>query len=258
MIRVLIVDDEPAARDAIRALLRGDPEISVMGECRNGREAVAAVQAGGIDLVFLDVQMPELDGLRALEQFPRTSRPAIVFVTAYDQYALRAFELHAADYLLKPFTDQRFFKTVRHVKQRIAEGQTQALASRLSAVLEAVRGASANGGTYLRRLPVHVNDRVVLLPVSDIDWIGAEGDYVRIHVGKAEHLIREALSTLAESLDPTSFARIHRCTIVNLDRIRELLPLFKGDYAVRLHDSTELKLSRGFRVPLEERLGRRL
>ena len=257
MIRALIVDDEPLARDAIRELLRADREITVVGECGNGREAVAALRAGGIDLVFLDVQMPELDGLGVLERIPAADAPAVVFVTAYDTYAVRAFEVHAADYLLKPFTDERFFRTVSHVKERIAEGRTGDLASRLSAVLDAV-GRGGNGSTYVRRLPVETNGRVALLPVSGIDWIGAEGDYVRVHAGKSEHLIRETLSRLAESLDPATFARIHRSTIVNLDRIRDLYPLFKGDYGVRLHDGTELKLSRNFRSALEERLGRRL
>jgi two-component system LytT family response regulator len=258
-LRVLVVDDEPAARDAIRALLRDDAETVVVGECRNGREAIAAMRAGGIDLVFLDVQMPEIDGLEVVKQLAGRELPVIVFVTAFDQYALRAFDLHAVDYLLKPFTDERFVDAVRHAKGLIARGQTHDLAERLSKLLEErSRPATRATSDYLRRLPIHVDDRVLLIPVHDIDWIEADGDYARVHVGRNAFLLREAMSRLDASLDPTAFARIHRSTIVNLDRIRELRPLFKGDHTVRLHDGTELKLSRHFKEPLEARLGRRL
>jgi two-component system, LytTR family, response regulator len=258
-IRVFIVDDEPAARDALRALLRSDEETIVVGEARNGRQAVAALRAGGIDLVFLDVQMPEVDGFQVVEQLTGCELPAIVFVTAYDQYALRAFDLHAVDYLLKPFSDERFGEAVRHAKQLITRGQSYELAERLTRLLEErARRAGTESRDYLRRLPVHVNDRVVLVPVKEIDWIEADGDYARIHVGKVAYLLREALSRLDDSLDPDQFVRIHRSTIVNLDRIRELRPMFKGDHSVRLHDGTELKLSRHFKEPLEERLGRKL
>jgi two-component system LytT family response regulator len=258
-VRVLIVDDEPAAREAIRALLRGDDETVVVGECRNGREAIAAIRAGGIDLVFLDVQMPEIDGLQVVEHLAGRELPIIVFVTAYDQYALRAFDLHAVDYLLKPFTDERFTEAVRHAKRLLARGQHQELTERLTKLLDDRSRTAARPSTeYLRRLPIHVDDRVLLVPVHDIDWIEADGDYARIHVGRNAFLLREALSRLDASLDPEQFARIHRSTIVNLDRIRELRPLFKGDHTVRLFDGTELKLSRHFKEPLEERLGRRL
>jgi two-component system, LytTR family, response regulator len=260
-VRALIVDDEPAARAALRALLRGDADVTVVGECRNGREALSALQAGNIDLVFLDVQMPEIDGFSVVEQLDPRSLPAIVFVTAYDQYALRAFSVHAVDYLVKPFTDERFFDTLRHVKQQIARGQSHELATRLTRLLQDTtrsRVPEAAARDYLRRLPIQSGERVVLLPVGDIDWIAADGDYARIHVGSAEYLIREPLSHLADSLDPTHFARIHRSTIVNLDRIRELRPLFKGDHLVQLRDGTELKLSRHFKRPLEQMLGRPL
>ena len=258
-LRTLIVDDEPAARGAIRALLRKDDEITVVGECRNGREALSALQAGNVDLVFLDVQMPEIDGFSVVQQLEARELPAIVFVTAYDQYALKAFAVHAVDYLLKPFTDERFFDTLRHVKQQIARGHSHELALRLTRLLQdPVRVDSLAPTAYLRRLPIQSGERVVLLPVSDIDWIGADGDYVRIHVGAAEYMIREPMSRLVDSLDPSHFARIHRSTVVNLDRIRELHPLFKGDHLVKLLDGTELKLSRHFKKPLEQLLGRPL
>ena len=258
-LRVLIVDDEPAARAAIRALLRADADVTVVGECRNGREARDALQAGNIDLVFLDVQMPEIDGFTVVEQLEQRNLPAIVFVTAYDQYALRAFAVHAVDYLLKPYTDARFFDTLRHVKQQIARGESHELATRLTRLLQDPTRSAVSGPTeYLRRLPIQSGERVVLLPIGDIDWIGADGDYARIHVGAAVYLIREPLSHLADSLDPAHFARIHRSTIVNLDRIRELQPLFKGDHLVKLRDGTELKLSRNYKKPLEQVLGRPL
>jgi two-component system, LytTR family, response regulator len=257
-IRTLIVDDEPAAREAIRELLRSDPEISVVGECRNGRDAVARLRAGGIDLVFLDVQMPEVDGLAVAEQLRGREMPAIVFVTAFDRYALRAFDLHAVDYLLKPFTDERFLDTVRHVKRVIGRGETQELAARLARLLDDPNRPAARAPEYLSRIPVHVQDRVLLLPVGEIDWIGADGDYVRLHAGKSEYMIRDSLTRLGATLDPARFARIHRSTIVNLDRVRELRPLFKGDHTVRLHDGTQLKLSRHFKESLERLLGREL
>jgi two-component system LytT family response regulator len=256
-IRALIVDDEPASREAIRELLRSDPDITIAGECRNGREAVERLRPGNVDLVFLDVQMPEVDGLAVVEQLRGAELPAIVFVTAFDRYALRAFDLHAVDYLLKPFTDERFFETVRRVKRLISGGQTRELAERLSRLLDDPRRA-APGAARVSRIPVHVQDRVLLLPVSDIDWVGADGDYVRIHAGRSEYMIRESLAGLAATLDPARFARIHRSTIVNLDRVRELRPLFKGDHAVRLHDGTQLKLSRHYKESLERILGRQL
>jgi two-component system, LytTR family, response regulator len=234
-LRVLVADDEPAARDAIRALLGADPEVLIVGECRNGTEALAAMRAGDVDIVFLDVQMPELDGLSVLTQLGVES-PTIVFVTAYDQYALKAFEAHAVEYLLKPFDDERFYVALTHAKGV----------------------ARRERGGYLQRIPVRRGDRTILLRAQDVDWIQADGDYARIHAGKEAFLIRESITRFAATLDPTTFARIHRSTIVNLDRVRELRPLFKGDHTVVLHDGTPLKLSRHFKAPLERQLGRAL
>lgn len=282
-IRTLIVDDEPAARAGMRQLLAADPEIVVAGECASGEEAVEAIRDGAPDLVFLDVQMPELDGFDVLRAVGVAAAPAVVFVTAYDQYALRAFDVHAIDYLLKPFTDDRFREALGRAKQQVRQGHLGELSERLAVLLEQLGDAQAtpraNGPapaapapptlsaspagrapalepTYLERLVVKSAGKVTLLRVAEIEWIDAEGDYVRIHVGKAWHLLRETMKNLEARLDPTRFVRIHRSTIVNLERVKELQPFFRGEYVVVLNGGTTLKLSRGYRDTLEARLGR--
>ncbi len=264
-IRALIVDDEPAARQGMRHLLRSDPEVVLAGECATGREAAAAIAADAPDLVFLDVQMPELDGFAVLREVPAERLPAVVFVTAYDQYALRAFEVHAIDYLLKPFTDERFRQSLERAKQQVRQGRLSEMSGRLAALLDsylappAPNGGPPAGGTpkYLERLVIKSGGRVTLLPAAEIEWIDADGDYVRIHVGKAWHLLRETMKNLEAQLDPARFVRIHRSTIVNLEKVKELQPFFRGEYVVVLHQGTTLKLSRGYRDHLETKLGRR-
>ncbi len=261
-IRTLIVDDEPAARAGMRHLLARDPEIVVAGECANGGQAVAAIRDDAPDLVFLDVQMPELDGFDVLREVGVEDAPAVVFVTAYDQYALRAFDVHAIDYLLKPFTDDRFREALERAKRQVGQGRFGELSKNLAALLETFGAAPvaipAPGPrpAYLERLVIKSGGKVTLLRVAEIDWIDAEGDYVRIHVGKAWHLLRETMKNLEARLDPARFVRIHRSTIVNLEKIKELQPFFRGEYVVVLHNATTLKLSRGYRANLEARLGR--
>jgi two-component system LytT family response regulator len=262
-IRTLIVDDEPAARDGMRHLLRGDPDVVLAGECANGREAAAAIVEGMPDLVFLDVQMPELDGFGVLREVRNTHLPAVVFVTAYDQYALRAFEVHALDYLLKPFTDERFRESLERAKQQVRQGRLSELSGRLAALVDSYLApqapppAGALAGRYLERLVIKSGGRVTLLRANEIEWIDAEGDYARIHVGKAWHLLRETMKNLEAQLDPARFVRIHRSTIVNLEKVKELQPFFRGEYVVVLHSGVTLKLSRGYREHLEAKLGRR-
>jgi two-component system LytT family response regulator len=262
-IRALIVDDEPVAREGIRVLLQDDPEIEVVGECADGREAVEAIQELSPDLVFLDVQMPELDGFGVIEEVGAETMPVVVFVTAYDQYALRAFDVAALDYLLKPYDDERFATAVNRAKSQIRQGKVGELSRKLIALLEGQAGEparrpGAGPAKYLRRVMLKTGGRVTFLKVAEIDWIEAEGDYVKLHVGKSWHLLRDTMKRLEAQLDPSRFVRTHRSTIVNIDRIKELHPYFHGDYIVVLHDGTELKLSRSRRHALEERLGRSL
>ena len=257
-IRALVVDDEPAARAAIRALLAHDPEIHVVGECADGRTALDAIRGAAPDLLFLDVQMPEMDGFTLLGQLEPGELPVVVFVTAYDQYALRAFDVHALDYLLKPFDDERFRRAVAHAKQQVRQGKLGALSERLVALLDGVGRPPAvtRNGQYLKRLAIKAGGRVTILGVKDIDWIEAEGDCVKIHAGRAWHLLRETMKHLETQFDPARFVRIHRSTIVNVERIKELQPYFRGEYVVILHDGTSLKLSRGYKEHLEAALGR--
>ncbi|HXJ29786.1 MAG TPA: LytTR family DNA-binding domain-containing protein [Gemmatimonadales bacterium] len=262
-IRALIVDDEPAARDAIRALLAGDTEIHIVGECADGHTALRAIANTSPDLLFLDVQMPEMDGFTMLRQLDPARLPVVVFVTAFDQYALRAFDVHATDYLLKPFDDDRFRDAVLRAKQSVRAGQLGRLSGELRALLDGVIPGAAGvrsaapGGPYLKRLVIKSGGRVTLLNVRDIDWIEAEGDYVKIHVAKAWHLLRETMKRLEAQFDPARFVRIHRSTIVNVERIKELQPYFRGEYVVILQDGKSLKLSRGYKEHLESVLGRK-
>ncbi|HYK82151.1 MAG TPA: LytTR family DNA-binding domain-containing protein [Gemmatimonadales bacterium] len=260
-ILTLIADDELAAREGMRHLLRRDPEIVVAGECATGREAAQAIRERAPDLVFLDVQMPELDGFAVLREIGVDRAPTVVFVTAYDQYALRAFEVHAIDYLLKPFTDARFRESLDRAKQQVRQGRLGELSRKLAGLLDTYgemsgRSAGAPRRAYLERLAVKAQGKVSLLRVSEIEWIDAEGDYVRIHVGKAWHLLRETMKNLETQLDPERFVRIHRSTIVNLERVKELQPFFRGEYVVVLQNGTTLKLSRGYRDLFQARLGR--
>lgn len=262
-IRALIVDDEPAARNGIRRLLKYDPDIVVVGEARNGREAVRALEQDGIDLVFLDIQMPDLDGFGVVGVVGTQQMPAIVFVTAFDRHALHAFEVHALDYLLKPFSDERFHEAVERAKTSVRHGRLGDVSRKLAALLNEAGGvtagiSSAPSGGYVQRLVVKGSGRVVLVSVRDIDWVEAEKDYMRLHVSKQEHVIRDSMKNLERQLDPGRFVRIHRSTIVNIERVRELQPMFKGEYVVVLQDGTELKLSRGYRDHLEAMLGQRI
>src|ERR1041385_1255128 len=246
-IKTLIVDDEPLARRNLRLLLAKDPQIEILDECRNGGEAVKAINALSPDLVFLDIQMPEMDGFDVLERTGPAQIQAIIFVTAFDQYALKAFDVHALDYLLKPFDDERFAHALQRAKSQIEAREIDRLSKRLLALLEereSERRGSRNQKNYLTRLMVKVSGRVVLLKVDDIDFVEADGNYAKLHVGRASHLLREKIQDLEGQLDPAKFARIHRSIIVNLDRIKEMHPHFNGDYIVVLEDGRQLRLSR--------------
>ncbi len=233
-IRALIVDDEPPARASVRVLLQRDPQVEIVGECGSGNEAVASIRAMKADLVFLDVQMPECDGFDVLEMLGADLPPAIIFVTAYDQFALRAFDAGALDYLLKPFDNQRFELALTRAKQKLQ--------------------SSGPRSKKLERLAIKHGAQLLFIPVVDIDWIEAADYYSCVHIGGKSHLLRRTMSELESDLDPRIFCRIHRSSIVNLNRVRALETDPDGEYEVRLHDGTALRLSRRYRSELQARM----
>src|SRR5215475_6077749 len=249
-IGALIVDDEPLARERITDLLIGDPEDEIIGECGDGLAAVEAIEAHKPDLLFLDVQMPELDGFGVLETIEQM--PVIIFVTAYDQYALRAFEVHALDYLLKPFDRERFDKALQRARHQIARERAGAVNQELVALLSDLKARPKP----LERLVIKAGGRVFFLRVDEIDWIEAAANYVKLHVGKESHLLRETINGLAAKLDPDKFLRIHRSIIVNLERVKELQPWFHGDYVVIMQDGAQLTSSRNYREQLRKLMGK--
>ena len=250
MIRVLIVDDEPLARETVQLGLAGDPEIAVVGAC-SGAEAEELVARTRPDMMFLDVHMPEVGGFDVVEAIGPGTVPIIVFVTAYDQYALRAFEVHALDYLLKPFDDERFRAALRRAKEHLRSHSARSIEERLLDLLEEREKTIR---PFVRRFVVRERDRSVFVPADSVNWIEAADDYVQLHAGDQIHLVRERLADLETRLDPGQFARIHRSTIVNIERVRELHPLFRGDSIVVLSDGTRLRLSRSRRGEFERRL----
>jgi two-component system, LytTR family, response regulator len=249
-IRTIIVDDEPLARERIADLLIGDTEIEIVGECGDGLAAVAAIENYHPDLIFLDVQMPELDGFGVLDAIEE--KPVIIFVTAYDLYALRAFEVHALDYLLKPFDRERFDKALQRAKHQIARERAGEVNQELVALLADLKTRPKP----LDRLVIKAGGRVFFLRVDEIDWIEAAANYVKLHAGREAHLLRETINGLAAKLDPDKFFRIHRSIIINLERVRELQPWFHGDYVVIMQDGTQLTSSRNYREQLRKLLGK--
>ncbi|MGE0554266.1 MAG: LytR/AlgR family response regulator transcription factor [Gemmatimonadales bacterium] len=244
-IRAVIVDDEPLARQGLRELLEPEPDIRVVAECGDGEDAVRAVERERPDLLLLDIQMPGLDGFGVLARLA-PPRPVVVFVTAHDAFALQAFEAHAIDYLLKPVEPDRFRRALERARAQLGHEQRALVAARLDELLATL----PKRPRYPSRLTVRDGPRVSFVPVDEIDWIEAAGNYARLHVGAARHLLRETMSGLEETLDPERFVRIHRSTIVNVARIREIQPWFKGDHLVVLEDGTKLSLTRKYRSRL--------
>jgi two-component system LytT family response regulator len=246
-VRTLIVDDEPLARDRLRQLLRNEPEIEIVGECADGREAVAVIQKTPPDLIFLDVQMPELDGFGVVEAIGAESAPVIVFVTAHDKFALRAFEIHAVDYLLKPFDRERFQKALHRALEQIKQREGGALIARQAAMIAELKSPKPP-----ERLAVKSGGHVVWVKLDEIDWIGSADNYAELHVGPKSHLMRETLAALESRLDPTVFVRISRSIIVNTQRIKELKRLFYGGCELTLQNGAKLTLSRRYRDKLRQ------
>ena len=262
-VRVVVVDDEPLARRRILRLLKEQQRdaVEVVAVCADGEQAVVAIREACPDLVFLDVQMPGVDGFQVLERL-EGNLPSVIFVTAHDQYALRAFEVHALDYLLKPFDPERFrraFERGRSQLERRTAGQSQrivALLEEMAAERRALEERVAETRPkYLEWVMVRGREKIEFVRTEGVDWIEAEGNYVRLHAGRESYLIREKISTLEERLDPAHFLRVHRSTMVNLNRVGELRPLPSGDCVMLLKDGTELKLSRGYRQRFDKRVG---
>jgi len=242
-IRALIVDDEPLARERLRSLLRDESAVEVVGECGNGPDAIAAVRRTPPDVVFLDMEMPGCDGLQVIAELPKENRPAIVFVTAYEGFALEAFEVQAIDYLLKPFDRERFQKALRRVEEYIAARRTGAPGPKPATP----PAESAPTVKMPGRLTVKADGRVVFLKPDDIVWVEAADNYVILHLADGRLMVRETLGSLEERLGTAKFARVNRSALVHLDQIRELQPTFHGDYIVVLRDGTKVPLSRNLR-----------
>jgi two-component system LytT family response regulator len=255
-IRVVVADDEPAGRRAIQLLLSRDPEVRVVDQCRNGEETVHSVIRHQPDLLFLDVQMPGGDGFEVLSQVPAELRPVVLFVTAFEEYAVRAFGVHAADYLLKPFSDARFREAVAHAKERL-RARAAVGAERVAGVLRRLSADRHADPETARapnsdRIPVRTGRGIALLPLDKILWIEARGDYVRIHSADRTDLLREPIGEMESRLDPRQFIRVHRSAIVNLDQVREVILASNGVYTALLHNGTQCRLSQSGR----ERLSR--
>lgn len=258
-IKTLIVDDESPARKRIRELLVEHNEFEIIGECSNGEEAIEAIQTKSPDLIFLDIQLQDMDGFEVLEKLSLKHLPTIIFVTAYDKYAIRAFEFHALDYLLKPFDDERFEETLEYVLTQIKRNRIENLSEKLSGLIADYnqhRDDPVSGETnrYQNRLVIKSAGKVAFIETKDIDWISAEGYYASIRVGGKSHLMRESLKNLENILDPKTFLRIHRSTIVNINQIKELHSHFHGEYFVILKDGKRFKLSRSYKENAERLL----
>jgi two-component system LytT family response regulator len=256
-LRVLIVDDEPLARDCVRLALRDAPGVQILDDCRDGAEAVRMIRRLQPDVVFLDVQMPGADGFAVIERVGAEHMPAVVFVTAYDRHALRAFEVHALDYVLKPFENARLLAALDRARERLRSRHDGEIARRLAALVagwmpEPPRPVPTAEPGYVERFTVRHDDRISFVGAEQIDWIEAEGNYAVLHAGGTTHRVRLTLNAIERQLDPRRFARIHRSTIVNLARVREIQPWFGGDYIALLDGGRKLRVSRTRAGPLLE------
>jgi len=254
LIRAIIADDERLAREKLRVLL-GSEHVEVVAECPNGRQTVSAIRSYRPDMLLLDIQMPDLDGFEVLSEIAADEMPQVIFTSAYDQYAIRAFEAHALDYLLKPFDQERLHAAIERAGLEIRKAKDQDLTNRVLALLSAVTGRRPVP-EFDERLTIRTNGRVVFLNLEEIHWIEAAANYVRLNTGKDSYLFRETISRVSERLNPAMFVRIHRSMIVNISKIKELIPVNSGEYVVVLHSGKELSCSRGYRANLQHLIGK--
>jgi len=252
-LRVVVADDERLARQKMRTLLESEPNITLVAECQDGRQTVSAINCFHPDLLLLDIQMPDLDGFQVLGEISPREMPAVIFTSAYDQYAIRAFEAHALDYLLKPFDKDRLHTAIQRARIELAKSENRDMTHKLLELLSHIRSGANTATTDSQdRLVIKAKGRVIFLDLEEVDWVEAAANYVRLNVGKESYLLRETISRTSERLDPNQFIRIHRSTIVNVRKIKELIPVNSGEYIVVLKNGKELSCSRGYRAFLQK------
>ena len=257
VIRTIIADDERLAREKLRNLLASETDVKLVAECSDGKQAVSAIRLHRADLLLLDIQMPDMDGFEVLNELSVEEMPVVIFTSAYDQYAIRAFEVRALDYLLKPFDEERLHHAIERARRELGKSQDREITHRILDLLSQVKSEIKLGPSPEGRLVIRAKGRVVFLNLSEIDWIEASANYVRLNVGKEAHLFRETIGRISERLNPNHFVRIHRSTIVNLRKIKELIPVNSGEYIVVLENGKELSCSRGYRAALENMIEKR-
>jgi two-component system LytT family response regulator len=253
LIRVVIADDERLARQKLRMLLDSEPHLTIVAECQDGRQTISAIHAFQPDILLLDIQMPDLDGFQVLNEIPAQEMPAVIFTSAYDQYAIRAFEAHALDYLLKPFDQERLHQAIERARGELLKSESRDITHRLLELLSQIKLGSVPAPAEVQnRLVIKAKGRVVFLNLDEIDWVEAAANYVRLNAGRESYVLRETISRTSERLNPNEFIRIHRSTIVNVRKIKELIPVNSGEYVVVLKSGKELSCSRGYRALLQQ------
>jgi len=258
VVRTVIADDEHLARRKLRILLDSEPEVQVVAECHNGGQTLAAIRALRPDLLLLDIQMPDLDGFQVLSEILPDEMPVVIFTSAYDQYAIRAFEAHALDYLLKPFDQGRLHQSMERARFELRQSKDREITHRILELLSRVKSDKQPVSEFEGRLVIKTKGRIVFLNLDEIDWVEAAANYVRLNVGKESYLFRETISRTLERLNPTDFIRIHRSVIVNVRKIKELIPVNSGEYIVVLKSGKELSCSRGYRANVQHIIERTL
>lgn len=252
-LKILIVDDEPLARKYVSEMLREESDVEIVGEAGSGKAAARMIARHKPDLMFLDIQMPEMDGFSLLQSLDKCNLPVVIFTTAYEEYAIQAFEVHALDYLLKPFDQPRFAEALEHARAVFAESAAKGLETdQIARLLESIKHKQR----FLDRFLIKQNGRIVFLKVDQIEWIKADDKYIHLHAGKTRHMIRQTLSSIKAQLDPTQFVQLNRSVIVNIDSIKELHTMFNGDHEVQIHDGSKFVLSRNHKNELFDLLGK--